>query len=75
MASIVVGLPIAILMMVMSYTLVRSLRQESFNGQPDLPPGGRLPVQEHSQEGVSQLRGPVLGGAAAANALTARRAS
>ncbi|MDH4556732.1 BCCT family transporter [Pseudomonas sp. BN417] len=74
MASIVVGLPIAILMMVMSYTLIRSLRQESFNGHTTLPPGGRIPVQEHSQEGVSPLRGPVLGGAAAATSMTAQRA-
>lgn len=74
MASIAVGLPIAILMTVMSYTLVRTLRQESLNGQPDLPPGGRLLVQEHSQKGVSQLRGPVLGGAAAVSPMTARRA-
>ena len=73
MASIAAGLPIAILMMVMSYTLIRSLRQESFSGQPYLPPGGRLPIQAYSQEGVSQLGGPVLGEAAGAS-LTARKA-
>ncbi|MNP50532.1 hypothetical protein D3C76_1448020 [compost metagenome] len=73
MASIAIGLPIAILMMVMSYTLMRSLREESFSGQPSLPPGGRLPVQEHSQEGVSHFRGPVLG-EAAATSLTAIKA-
>ncbi|MNN23689.1 Glycine betaine transporter BetL [compost metagenome] len=62
-ASIVVALPIAFLMTVMSYTLMRSLREEL---PGDLPhhPGGRLPIQEHSQHGIAHGRGPALGAAA-----------
>lgn len=72
MASIVVGLPIAILMMVMSYTLMRCLLQESFSGQPDQPQGDRLPVQDFSQEIVTSLDRPVLG-TAVVTSVTARK--
>ncbi|MNO47982.1 Glycine betaine transporter BetL [compost metagenome] len=71
-ASIVVALPIAFLMTVMSYTLMRSLREEL---PGDLPhhPGGRLPIQEHSQPGITHSRGPALSGAASTS-LSARKA-
>ncbi|MCY1286101.1 putative glycine betaine transporter [compost metagenome] len=73
MASIVVALPIAILMMFMSYTLLRSLREETLDGLSHLPPGNRRSVQEHAHEGLAHRRGPALGGTAAA-ALTAKKA-
>ncbi|MBO3273676.1 BCCT family transporter [Pseudomonas schmalbachii] len=70
-ASIVVALPIAFLMTVMSYTLMRSLRQESLDGLPHHP-GGRLPIQEHSRHGAAHARGPALGGVAGTS-LSARK--
>lgn len=73
MASIAVGLPIAILMTVMSYTLIRTLRQEPLGGAPQQPPGGRTHLQDLSPEGIPYLRGPVLG-EVADTALTARKA-
>ncbi|WP_460157106.1 BCCT family transporter [Pseudomonas sp. S2_H10] len=73
MASIAAGLPIAILMTIMSYTLIRSLREEPFGALPHPPPAGRLPVQEQAHESVSPLGGSILGGAAD-SLLTARKA-
>ena len=64
MASIIVGLPIALLMTAMSYTLIRSLRQESLDGAPRSPRDDRAPAQEYSQQGASPSREPVLGGMA-----------
>ncbi|WP_044873500.1 BCCT family transporter [Pseudomonas sp. LFM046] len=71
-ASIVVALPIAFLMTVMSYTLMRSLRQEPTG---DLPhhPGSRLPIHEHSHSGASHRHRSVTGGATV-TPLTARKA-
>ncbi|MBB4864359.1 choline/carnitine/betaine transport [Pseudomonas nitritireducens] len=73
MASIAVGLPIAILMTVMAYTLIRTLRQERPDGLPEHPPGGGARLQEVSPEGVPFRRGTVLG-AAVQSALSARKA-
>jgi choline/glycine/proline betaine transport protein len=73
MASIAAGLPIAILMMVMSYTLIRSLRAETFSDLPHLPPA-RLPIHEHAREAFSQHGGPLPDGSGE-SLLTARKAS
>jgi choline/carnitine/betaine transport len=73
MASIAAGLPIAILMMVMSYTLIRSLRAETFSDLPHLPPA-RLPIHEHAREAFSQRGGPLPDGSGE-SLLTARKAS
>ncbi|KAB0495307.1 BCCT family transporter [Pseudomonas vancouverensis] len=73
MASIAAGLPIAVLMMVMSYTLIRSLRDETFSDLPHWPPA-RLPVQDSVRETFSAQGGSVLGGAEG-SLLTARKAS
>ncbi|WP_028629302.1 BCCT family transporter [Metapseudomonas resinovorans] len=63
MASIAAGLPIAAFILLLSYTLLRSLRQEMAGVLPELPPGSRNPTQEFSREGVSHIGGPVPGGA------------
>lgn len=73
MASIAAGLPIAAFILLISYTLMRSLRQEAAGGLPQLPPGSRNPLQEHTPEGVPHIGGPVPGGALNVG-LTAKRA-
>ncbi|MCY1392358.1 Glycine betaine/proline betaine transporter BetS [compost metagenome] len=73
MASIAAGLPIAAFILLTSYTLFRSLRQEVASGLPDLPPGRRESRQESSREGVAQRSGPMPGGASSA-AWSARKA-
>jgi choline/carnitine/betaine transport len=72
MASIAVGLPIAILMTVMGYTLLRTLQQEKLGGLPHHPAGDRAHLQEFSQEGVPYLRGAIPG-EVADTPLTARK--
>lgn len=50
MASITAGLPISIFILLMSFTLLRTLRLESFTGLPTPISGSRATTQETSQE-------------------------
>lgn len=63
MASIAAGLPIAAFILLLSYTLLRSLRQEMAGGLPELPTRGRTFKQESSPGGVPHTGGPLPGGA------------
>lgn len=49
MASITAGLPISVFILLMSFTLLRTLRQESFTGLPTPSSGSRATVQETPQ--------------------------
>ncbi|MNJ59243.1 Glycine betaine transporter BetL [compost metagenome] len=74
MASIAAGLPIAAFILLISYTLMRSLRQEMASGLLDLPPGGRISPQEVASGSVLPL-GVSLPGGALDLGLTAKKAS
>ncbi len=62
MASIAAGLPIAGFILLISYTLMRSLRQEMADGLLDVPPGGRLPIPEVLAQGITPVGGTLAGG-------------
>jgi len=75
MASIAAGLPISIFILLMSFTLLRTLRQESFTGLPTPSSGSRATTQETSQEN-SDSRGPLIDlGGAYNTSLHAKKAS
>jgi hypothetical protein len=59
MASIAAGLPIAGFILLISYTLMRSLRQEMADGLLDTPPGGRLPIPGIHPQGITPVAGPL----------------
>jgi len=62
MASIAAGLPIAGFILLISYTLMRSLRQEMADGLLGTPPGGRLPIPEVIVQGITPVGGTLAGG-------------
>lgn len=74
MASISAGLPISIFILLMSFTLVRTLRQESFTGLPSPSSGSRVPAQETSQDDHEPFASTVELGEAYAGSLHARKA-
>ena len=59
MASIIAGLPISVFILLMSFTLLHTLRQESFTGLPTPISGNRGTVQQNTQES-SDSRKPLL---------------
>ncbi|WP_339412496.1 BCCT family transporter [Pseudomonas sp. EA_35y_Pfl2_R5] len=74
MASITAGLPISVFILLMSFTLLRTLRQESFTGLPTPSSGGRAIAQETSQD-ASDSPEPLVGlGGACNTSLQARKA-
>ncbi|MFZ3205398.1 MAG: BCCT family transporter [Pseudomonas sp.] len=73
MASIAAGLPIAVFILLMSYTLMRCLRQERFSGLPTPLPGSHFATREHAEDETADQPVPTLGGASPL-ALHARKA-
>ncbi|MNC39257.1 Glycine betaine transporter BetL [compost metagenome] len=74
MASIAAGLPIAGFILLISYTLMRSLRQEMADGVLDTPPGGRMPIPQIIPQGITPVTGTLTGGGLDGG-LTAKKAS
>ncbi|KXK67849.1 MULTISPECIES: BCCT family transporter [Pseudomonas] len=74
MASIAAGLPIAGFILLISYTLMRSLRQEMADGLLDTPPGGRLPIPGMLPQGITPVAGSLASGGLDMG-LTAKKAS